>query len=208
MPTDFDEKAKTWDDDPDRTRRSRVAAEAIRAAVPLGSSTRLLEYGAGTGLVSQFLAHDVGPITLAEPSAGMRGVMAEKVAAGILPTDARIWDLDLTADPIPPDRFDLVVTVLTLHHIHDVPSVLTGFATLLDEGGWLCVVDLEQEDGTFHDDPDFDGHHGLSRTVLASQLDTAGFTDVRFQPCDEIIKNERAYPVFLATCRHGASSVP
>ena len=87
MSSDFDEKAKTWDDDPAKVHRARVVAEAMRTAVPLDSSTRLLEYGAGTGLVSQFLAGHVGPITLAEPSAGMRSVMADKITAGrCLPT--------------------------------------------------------------------------------------------------------------------------
>lgn len=85
MPTDFDEKAKTWDDDPAKVHRARVVAEAIRSAVPLGSSTRLLEYGAGTGMVSQTLADHVGPITLAEPSAGMRAVMVEEMPPGRCP---------------------------------------------------------------------------------------------------------------------------
>lgn len=205
MPTYFDEKAPTWDEDPDRVLRARVSAEAVRSAVPLDPSTRLLEYGAGTGLVSQFLAGDIGPITLAEPSSGMREAMAGKVADGTLPAGARIWDLDLATAPPPHDRFDLVVTVMTLHHIHRLEPVLDGFATLLSGGGHLCVADLDEEDGTFHDDPAFDGHLGLSRDALSRQLKAAGFAEPTFEQIHEIEKGSRTYPLFLATCERPAS---
>ncbi len=211
MATDFDERASTWDDDPAKVRRARVVAEAIRAAVPHDSSTRLLEYGAGTGLVSQALADHVGPITLADPSKGMRAMIADKVAVGTLPSDARIWDLDLATDDVPDDRFDLVVTVMTLHHIHDLAPVLDGFASLLGDGGHLCVVDLEEEDGSFHDsDADFDGHHGFGRAALTGQLEVAGFTGVRFERCHEVEKEGATYPLFLAVSTLGSrrSSTP
>jgi len=52
----FDDRAATWDD-PDKIERARVVAEAIARAVPLDRTTRVFEYGAGTGLVSEQLAH-------------------------------------------------------------------------------------------------------------------------------------------------------
>ena len=39
---------------------------------------------------------------------------------------------------------------MTLHHIHDLSTVLAAFATLLADGGHLCIADLEKEDGSFH----------------------------------------------------------
>src|SRR5690606_38453910 len=87
----FDAKAATWDADPAKVERAGVVARAIRAAVPLDPSVRLLEYGAGTGLVTQALRDAVGPVTLADTSAGMREVMRAKVEAGVIP-GARIRD--------------------------------------------------------------------------------------------------------------------
>ncbi len=125
---------------------------------------RVLEYGAGTGLVTQALRKSVGPVTLVDTSAGMRDVMADKVASGIIP-DARIWNLDLSTDEPPDEKFDLIVTVLTLHHIPDIDPVLAAFATMLAEDGHVCIVDLEAEDGSFHDDG-FEGHRGFDRSSL------------------------------------------
>jgi predicted TPR repeat methyltransferase len=196
--SDFDEKAATWDADPAKVERAQVIGRAIRATGALDRSVRLLEYGAGTGLLTEALRDAVGPVTMADTSAGMRDVMHAKVDAGVIP-DARIWDLDLATEPAPDEQFDLVVTAMTLHHIHDLTPVLSGFAGLLVEGGHLCVVDLEEEDGSFHTG-DFDGHHGFRRLDLAAQLEAAGFGAVAFQDCHHVERDGVSYPLFLVTC--------
>ena len=196
----FDDKAATWDDDPDKVRHSQDVARAVASAVPTDGRTRLLEYGAGTGLVTQALLGRVGPVTLADSSAGMREVLQRKVDAGVLPADARVWALDLETEPVPGDRFDLVVSSLVLHHVHRLDVVLAAFAELLDPGGHLCIADLDREDGSFHSD-DFGGHHGFDRDELAAALGAAGFTGVRVADCTTIPKEGTAYPVFLATAR-------
>lgn len=199
----FDERAATWDDPP-KIARAEDVARSIGDAVALDPSVRMLEYGAGTGLVTQALRDSVGPVTLVDTSAGMREVMAQKVADGAL-TDARIWDVDLSSAPAPDERFDLVVTVMTLHHIEDLGPVLANFATLLEEGGHLCVVDLEAEDGSFHSHPDavhdegFHVHHGFERDELERALTAAGFGEVGFSVCHRIEREDRSFPLFLAT---------
>lgn len=197
----FDERARSWDDE-SKVERSRVVGGAIRRAVPLDSSTRLLEYGAGTGLVTQQLADRVGSVTLADSSTGMRQMMEEKVAAGSLPADARVWDLDLTTDPPPQERFDLIVTVMVLHHVPVLAPVLSGFASMLEDGGHLCVVDLEEEGGDFHrGHEDFHGHDGFGHEDLRERLQAAGFGHVRFEPCQEVEKDGQTFPLFLAVAR-------
>lgn len=201
----FDERAATWDDDPDKVARGRTVADAVADAVDLGPDTRLLEYGAGTGLASQFLADRVGPITLADSSEGMRRVMNDKVADGILPEGTRVWDLDLTTADAPDERFDLVLTVLALHHVEtlDLDRVLESLAGMLDPTGRLCVVDLEEDvEGVFHQEhDDFEGFHGFRHADLEGRLEAAGFTDVAFRPCGHVLKHDREFPLFLAVAR-------
>ena len=67
----FDDRAATWDDDPAKVERADEVARAISAAIPLDRSMRMLEYGAGTGLVTQALRESVGPVTLADTSKGI-----------------------------------------------------------------------------------------------------------------------------------------
>lgn len=198
--TSFDERAATWDD-PTKIERAALVARVLAEAVPLSPSMRLLEYGAGTGLVTQALRDAVGPVTLADTSAGMRAVMEDKVRTGAL-RDARIWDVDLATDPPPDAQFDLIVTVLTLHHIPDLDPVLRAFATLLDDGGHLCIADLEAEDGSFHGEG-FHGHHGFDRAALAARIQAAGFGPVEFRECGSVERPDGTYPMFLATAGLG-----
>lgn len=201
-PLSFDERAATWDDE-EKTARARSVVESIAAATGPSPTTRLLEYGAGTGLVAQFLADRVGPVTLADSSAGMRAVAADKVAAGVLPAGTRVWDLDLARDraevPVPADRFDLIVTVLTLHHVQEVATVLSGLGALLADGGALAIVDFETEDGSFHGEG-ADVAHGFSADDLGAVAAAAGLR-VDYRPgVYAIDKDGRDYPLFLAVC--------
>jgi 2-polyprenyl-3-methyl-5-hydroxy-6-metoxy-1,4-benzoquinol methylase len=198
----FDDRAASWDDDTGHVTRARDVAAAIREAVPLTRELRVLEYGAGTGLLAEQLAPHVGPITVTDPSAGMRDVVAAKIAAGALP-DATVVDLDLGRDRVPADRYDLVVTAMALHHVTAVAPVLAGFAELLAPGGTLCIADLDAEDGSFHaaarEAGEFHGHDGFDRDDLAAQLRDAGFGPTRFVTCHRMERDGRPYDVFLAT---------
>jgi cyclopropane fatty-acyl-phospholipid synthase-like methyltransferase len=195
----FDEKAATWDDDPAKVERARAIADLVQSVFPVPPYARVLDFGAGTGLLSQHLAGHVGALTLVEPSRGMREVIEEKVSSGRLPENTRVWDLDLAVDAVPEETFDLVVTLMTLHHVSDVPRVLGAFAELLDDGGRLAIVDLLAEDGSFHGDG-FGGHHGFDPGELAEQLTGFGLVDLQVR--DDVYgvqKNGTRYPLFLVT---------
>ena len=195
----FDEKAATWDDDPAKVERARVVAEAIRSAVPLSPEHRVLDVGAGTGLLSEQLAGHVGALTLVDPSAGMREVAAAKISAGRLPEGTRIWETDLATEPVPTERFDLVATLMTLHHVPDLQRVLAAFVELLADGGRLAIVDLMAEDGSFHGEG-FGGHHGFEPGDLAVRLTGLGLVDVHVrEDVHGVDKEGRRYPLFLLT---------
>jgi SAM-dependent methyltransferase len=136
-------------------------------------------------------------VTLADTSAGMREVLQAKIAGGAL-REARVWAVNLETEPAPDEQFDLIVTVMTMHHILDLGRVLASFAGLLAPGGHVCIADLDKEDGSFHTG-DFGGHHGFERGPLGEALTRAGFRDVEFSDCTRLERDGQTYPVFLAT---------
>jgi 2-polyprenyl-3-methyl-5-hydroxy-6-metoxy-1,4-benzoquinol methylase len=162
-----------------------------------------LDYGCGTGLLSFPLKDELGAILMADSSAGMLEVVAEKIAAqGV--TNMTPVKLDLLADPLPTQRFDLIVTSMTLHHVPDTDAILAVFHELLNPGGYLCIADLDREDGSFHG-IEVDVHHGFDREELHRNTAQAGFADVQFQTVFSIAKEQaggtRDYPVFLMIAR-------
>ncbi len=203
----FDSKARQWDDNPVFRERGLKIAQAIRQAVPLNRTMNALDYGCGTGLLSFPLQDALGAILLADSSAGMLAVVKEKIDAQGVANMATV-KLDLLADPLPAQRFDLIVTSMTLHHVPDTDHILRLFHDLLNPGGYLCIADLDREDGSFHG-IEVDVHHGFDRTDLGRHAGQAGFADIRFETVFSIAKEHpggpRDYPVFLMTARRAGA---
>ena len=158
---DYDDRAATWDDDPDRRARSQTVAKRIHELVRPTTATRVLEYGAGTGLLGFALKPYVGHMTLADISDGMLEQVRRKIAASGMP-DVEWRKLDLTTDPLPAQRWDLVALQLILHHILDTDRILKALHDVLEPDGVLVVADMDLEDGTFHREA-FEGYFGFER---------------------------------------------
>lgn len=200
----FDERAREWDSDPMKVERAGVVANALRAAIPFRPGMTALEYGCGTGLLSFALREDLASVTVADTSEGMLAVLSDKIKAARADNMHPLW-LDLMTDPLPTARFDLVYSLMVLHHIPDTATILRRFYAVLNPGGWLVVVDLDQEDGSFHTNHAAQVHHGFERPALQALAEAAGFAQVRFSTVYEIKKTSaggtRTYPLFLMTAR-------
>ncbi|PQM75079.1 class I SAM-dependent methyltransferase [Corynebacterium sp. J010B-136] len=194
----FDDQAAEWDKDPKKIERARRTAQLIVDTVQPQGSERVFEFGAGTGLVSQFLAPHVGALTLADNSHGMREVIANKIEAGIL-EGGGLSDSDLVEGQLPDEKYDLVVASLVLHHVANVPALLASFAGILAPGGVACIIELDDAGGKFHAHIDhYDGHDGFKRDEFEQSLREAGFADVQFHDAGKIEREDGEYSLFLA----------
>jgi 2-polyprenyl-3-methyl-5-hydroxy-6-metoxy-1,4-benzoquinol methylase len=206
VPT-FDERAKDWDT-PDRIARAAELAGTIRATIPLARTDRLVDVGAGTGLLGLALVDDVGEVILLDPSAGMIDVATAKLARGALPT-VRAARHDLLADRPPPEPFDVAVSLLVLHHLQDTRAALSAIRDLLRPGGWIALADLDTEDGTFHSEGS-EGihHHGFDRGDLERTAADVGFVDVATRTAMVLDEGSHfaGYPVFLLIGRRAEVS--
>ncbi len=202
----FDERARDWDT-PERIARAVELAEAIRSAIPLARTDRLIDIGSGTGLLGLALAEDVGSVVLADPSAGMIEVATEKLRDGAFAGTTAVR-LDLVADPPPAEPFDVAVSSLVLHHIEDTAAALAAVRRLVRVGGWIALADLDTEDGTFHSAEQAGiHHHGFDRSAIESLARAAGFVDVSTRTATTLNESEGGrFPVFLLIGRGGAAS--
>ena len=204
----FDKAASTWDEKPSNIDRTKAIFEEMMQAVPLSSQWHALEYGCGTGLLSVLLHTHLGEIVLADESLEMLKVLEKKIQ------DQDIKNMHPVKLNLLTDRYDAqhdcIYTQMALHHIKETEKIIGIFYRLLKDDGYLCIADLVEEDGSFHDHHDhYDGHNGFDPEKLKRILEAAGFSDVTVKICFEMEKElannvVRKYPLFLMTGRKAA----
>jgi len=192
----FSEKAKDWDQRDHVWVLSEGIGQAIQEHVPLGTDMRVMDFGAGTGLIASRIVARVGHLTAVDVSPAMLERLAEKPE---LRDRVEIVCRDILHEPLDA-RFDLIVSAMAMHHVQDTDALFARFAEHLERGGRVALADLDVEDGSFHP-PGTQGvfHPGFDREELRVRMERAGFTDVRFITAVTVPKGEGSYPVFLVT---------
>jgi 2-polyprenyl-3-methyl-5-hydroxy-6-metoxy-1,4-benzoquinol methylase len=197
---EFDIKAFTWDDNPLNIERAKVIADKIRKQINFNPSMTGFEFGCGTGLLSIYLQLFLKSITLADSSDGMLQVLKQKILKQQI-TNMKVVKTDHTLVEIPGEKYDIIYTMMTIHHIPNVNEILMKFKGMLKVSGSLAIVDLEKEDGSFHDGS-FMGHQGFDIKEMKQLFEANGFKKVRSENCYEIVRKdesgkEKRYPLFL-----------
>lgn len=169
---DFAERARIWDQNPERLATARAFLETARSLAPEPLRGRVLDFGAGTGLIGLPLAAGAERVDLADVSPGMLQALRAKIAEqGLANATAHLGELEELA--LPAGDYDAVVTNNALHHVSDVPRLLARLAGLLAPGGALFLADVALEDGSFHA-PSVVPHNGFRPEHMAAMLEAAG----------------------------------
>jgi predicted TPR repeat methyltransferase len=198
----FDDKAKEWENDPVKIERAFILANEIKDFLKPDNSMTAFEYGCGTGLLGYFLRDSFRSITLADNSEGMIKVLKDRIK------DEHISNLhpllmDLLTSDAASDEYDLIFTFMTLHHITDLETIFSKFGNMIRNNGYLCIADLEKEDGSFHENmTDFAGHLGFTKEELEKLLITHGFRICLFKTfyqIDKLMKDgtRKSFPLFM-----------
>jgi tRNA (cmo5U34)-methyltransferase len=178
---EFDIKAAEWDKNPMHWDRSEAIANEIKKLIPLNRDMTALEYGAGTGITSFLLKDLVKEITLMDNSTEMVRVMNSKIDASKVKNMVAL-NFDLEHHDYKGGKFDLIFTQMVLHHVIDIESIIKRFSNLLNQGGYLAIADLYEEDGSFHGEG-FKGHNGFNIEDISAILRKNNFTSISNRTC-------------------------
>jgi cyclopropane fatty-acyl-phospholipid synthase-like methyltransferase len=189
----FAHKSKNWDIDSTRVRNAKEIYDIILKNIKLNSSMELIDLGAGTGLLTYFIAPYVRKITAIDNSPSMLeefitkqaefGCKTEVLAANIMINDIKI-------------KADGIISSMTMHHIEDIEALFFKLFNMLNKGGFIAIADLDSEDGTFHSDNEGVYHYGFDREKLINIAKKAGFRNIIFETANIIEKPHRNFSVF------------
>lgn len=123
------------------TEQNRLQAELNRAfAAVTSSSPRILDFGCGTGNLTNKLLSLGREVWATDVSSGMLELVAQKhpkyVAAGTLRCVTLSGEFPL---PFPDEHFSFIATYSVLHHVPDYLEAVRELIRVLDKGGVLYI---------------------------------------------------------------------
>lgn len=196
----FKDKAADFDTNDIPRQLSINIGASILNNVAMNDGMQVMDFGAGTGLITAQVAGKVARVTCVDVSQAM----LEKLAAkDELKGKVDIVCQNILEQPIEKE-FDLIVSAMAMHHVEDTDKMVQRFAEHLKPGAQAALADLDAEDGTFHP-ADVQGvyHSGFSRDAFKKILEKNGFKDIHFYDAHTVKKEEKQYPVFLAVATKG-----
>ena len=203
MIEDFDSKSKTWDQHRYRIERAQIVADAIKMRIPLDQIKRALDFGCGTGLLGLNLVGMVKDIVFTDTSSGMLHEVDQKIkekgienASTLLLSNGKIES-----------SFDLIVSLMVLHHIDNIDEQIKWLSDALEPDGYICLCDLDQENGSFHQEERVP-HNGFRRESIIGLMERNGVKVVEsttvYVNKKMIGTREHEFPVFMIVGRKSA----
>lgn len=196
----FKEKAEDFDTRDVPRQLSAGIGACMLDHVALDDSMKVMDFGAGTGLITAQVASRVQKVTCVDVSEAMLQKLAAKEE---LRGKVEVVCQDILERPMDA-KFDLIVSAMAMHHVQDTDKLVQRFAEHLKQGGRVALADLDEEDGSFHPE-DTEGvyHSGFNRDAFKSILAKHGFQDIRFYDATSVEKEQGRYPVFLVVATRG-----
>ena len=199
----FDKEAASWDEQPGRVKLAKDIAHAISKQIILTPDMNMMDFGCGTGLMTIQLQPFVRSITGVDSSQGMLDIFNMKIAKLKL-NNVKALLVDLDKGDTLTGSYDLVLSNMTLHHIKDIEPLFRQFYKITVPAGYLCIADLDLDNGQFHKDNTGVFHFGFARPTLRKIFTEAGFYNIRDVDGAEVIKPNingelRRFTVFLMT---------
>ena len=167
-PSEWDDYAAGWDADAAARAYAAAAFASLEHVVPGGRAAlegaRVLDFGCGTGLLTERLAAAGSTVYSVDTSPAMLDVLEAKI------TQHR-WTRVHTATSLPEghEAFDLVVCSSVCAFLDDYPTTVAELVARLRDGGLFVQWDWERHG---------EESHGLTRTEIRDALTAAGLIEV------------------------------
>jgi len=192
----FKYKSKSWDMSSMRVQNAKSIANLIVNNIDFKDSMQVMDLGAGTGLLSYFIAPHVSKIIAVDNSPSMLEEFENK--ASEFDSETEVIQADISKDDLH-RTFDGIISSMTIHHVEDTKALFSKLYNILNDGGFIAIADLDAEDGSFHSDNTGVHHHGFDRKELETIAKEAGFKNIKFDLASTINKPHCAFTVFLMT---------
>ncbi|MEE3877137.1 class I SAM-dependent DNA methyltransferase [Vibrio natriegens] len=190
MAQDWDGLAKSWESNPATTQFAQSVFEQLQQLTQL-DGIKVLDFGCGTGQLSQLLSPLVKDIVALDASEEMIEELDKKELANVEPVVDTLSRGLVAQHPAFRGQFDLVVASSVLSFLDDADSALSIAHSLLNHGGHFVHFDFVSESG----------QDGFTEASSEAALIKAGFTDVETKNVFEITSDGKSMSVIMGVGR-------
>lgn len=193
----FKEVAKNWDTN-EKAQRNKVFADAIKKYLTK-DCTSFIDFGCGTGLLSEYFAHNSTYLLGVDTTKEMLSLFDKKFEK-FDQVESCTKNLEVEDFSHMPSEIGAVFSAMAFHHLNDPVVVLSKLKNVMSKNGKVFVIDLFKEDGSFHPDNDKMGvkHFGFDQEDVKRWSKELDLNLTHFEIVFNINKNERDYPIFMA----------
>ena len=188
----FNDLANEWDN-PEKIKLMHTLATNAKESLNLKPCIKIMDFGCGTGLFGLEFLEIASELVGVDTSEGMLKVMQHKTRDL---KHVRTININLENEELD-EKFDLIVSSMAFHHLADPSKMIDKMKSMLNPNGRLVVVDLDQEDGSFHPDNEAMGvkHYGFAKDELFKW--GKEFSQIHYEIIHFVEKNEKTYPQFM-----------
>ncbi|HHF0558002.1 TPA: class I SAM-dependent methyltransferase [Vibrio antiquarius] len=190
MAQDWDGLAKNWESNPATEQFAQSVFEQLQQLTQL-DGIKVLDFGCGTGQLSQRLSPMVKDIVALDASEAMIEELDKKELANVEPVVDALSRGLVAQHPAFRGQFDLVVASSVLAFVEDLDASLKISHSLLNHGGYFVHFDWiakSEQDG-----------FTLAKSKRA--LKDAGFTEVESQHVFDITSDGKTMSVLMGLGR-------
>lgn len=145
MSDSWDEYAQEWDSNPDAIAYSQLAFNSLSTHFnPAGLN--VLDFGCGTGLLSEKIAGVASSVVAVDSSAKMIDILKAKKLANVTALACEISEESINKSSILKSGFDLIVASSVCAFIPDFEKTLMDLKSLLNPGGVFIQWDWKRND--------------------------------------------------------------
>lgn len=146
---EWDEYASGWDTNEDAREYANKAFDTfeqnVAPALSAPSTSRVLDFGCGTGLLAEKLAGRCGEIVAIDSSPKMIEVLKKKIkrlgVSNVVASDITVSGVTFRDHPLFSKRFDLIVASSVCSFLPDYESTLRDLSSIMTPDGWFVQWD-------------------------------------------------------------------
>ncbi len=156
MSDGWDDYAQDWDVNPDVIKYSQLAFDSLSTHLN-PSDLNVLDFGCGTGLLTEKIAAVANSVVAVDSSTKMIDMLKDKKLANVNALACEISEDSINANSILKSGFDLIVASSVCAFIPDFEKTLADLKTLLNPGGLFIQWDWKCTE----EEPDFGFNHEI-----------------------------------------------